>query len=315
MPSPAQTKTPPDAPPPAGEAERTDALRLAFAAPIDRARAAGLPLDRISLREHVREVEIGAFQQERGRRQRVRFDIVAEVTPTPGAGVSDDVDGILSYDTLIEAIDTELDAERLNLLETLAERLAARVLMHDRAARVFVRIEKLDLGPHVLGVEIVRARDEGATPRAEGGVPRPHVLLLPAGAQDAPGLPALLDRLAAAPAPAVLVATPDFAAPRATHALPQRRLDLLALEQAAWRLADRDRRCIVVDSRTELDWSMRQRRLSVWAPARLVLDATHGPADVTPETLARWFAEAFHAAATTLPDALTADLAGDLART
>ena len=285
-----------------------EALRLAFAAPLDRARASGLPLDRISLRDHVREVEIGAFQQERGRRQRVKFDIVTEVVPDTEAVISDDVDGILSYDTLVEAIETELDAERLNLLETLAERLAARILLHDRAARVFVRIEKLDLGPHVLGVEIVRARNQAAIRRTDDDSPRPHVLLLPSGAQDAPGLPALLDRLANAPDPAVLIATPDFASPRAAHDLPQRRLDLLTLEQAAWRLADRDRRCIVVDTRTELDWSMRQRRLSVWAPSRLVLDATHGPANVRPQTLAHWFAEAFHATATTLPDALAADL-------
>ncbi len=54
---------------------------------------------------------------------------------------------------------------------------------------------------------------------------------------------------------------------------------------------------------------MRQRRLSVWAPSRLVLDATHGPADVAAVTLALWFAEAFNATATTLPDALAADIA------
>ncbi len=285
-----------------------DALRLAFAAPLDRARASGLPLDRISLREHVREVEIGAFQQERGRRQRVRFDIVAEVTPDTEAVLSDDVDGILSYDTLIEAIGAELDAERLNLLETLAERLAARILLHDRAARVFVRIEKLDLGPHVLGVEIVRSRNASAPTPSDIDTPRPHVLLLPPGAQDAPGLTTLLDRLAKAAAPAVLIAMPDFAAPVAAHDLSQRRLDLLTLEQAAWRLADRDRRCIVVDTRTELGWSMRQRRLSVWAPSRLILDATHPPADVRPETLARWFADAFDATTTTLPGALFTDL-------
>ncbi|MEM7490755.1 MAG: dihydroneopterin aldolase, partial [Pseudomonadota bacterium] len=102
-----------------------DALRLAFAAPLDRAAASGGALDRISLRDHIREVEIGAFQLERGVTQRVRFDIVAEVTPDTEAVLGDDVDGILSYDTLIEAIDVELAAERLNLLETLAERIAA----------------------------------------------------------------------------------------------------------------------------------------------------------------------------------------------
>ena len=51
-------------------------------------------------------------------------------------------------------------AERLNLLETLAEKVAERLLAEPAAMRVFVRIEKLDVGPYALGVEIVRSRAE-----------------------------------------------------------------------------------------------------------------------------------------------------------
>jgi dihydroneopterin aldolase len=81
------------------------------------------------------------------------------------------------------------------------------------------------------------------------------------------------------------------------HAMPQRRIDLLAIEQSAWVLASRDARCVVVDSRTELDWAMRQGRISVWAPSKLVLDAHDGPsASVTdPLALALWLAQAFDA--------------------
>ncbi|SDZ10551.1 dihydroneopterin aldolase [Jannaschia faecimaris] len=285
-----------------------DDLRLAFAAPLDRARATGLPLDRISLREHIRDVEIGAFQQERGVLQRVRFDIVTEVIPDTDAVVSDDVDGILSYDTLIDAIDIELEAERLNLLETLAERLASRVLLNDRAARVFVRIEKLDRGPHVLGVEIVRSRTQAPAVQLAHDAPRPRVILLPAGAQDDDDLPALLDRLDADPVPAVLIATPDFTPPSANHPMAARRIELLALEQAAWRLAAQDRRCVVVDSRTELDWSMRHAGLTVWAPARLILDATHAPDGTEPLDLARWFAATFNAVELVTPFPAGADM-------
>lgn len=285
-----------------------EALRLAFAAPLDRARATGLPLDRISLRDHIREVEIGAFQLERGVTQRVRFDIVAEVVPDTEAIVSDDVDGILSYDTLIEAIDTALDAERLNLLETLAERLAARVLQHERAARVFVRIEKLDRGPHVLGVEIVRSRSQSPEIALSDDTPRPRVVLLPQGAQDDPALPALLDRLAGDAVPTVLIASLDFAPPVTDQPMAQRRIALLALEQASWRLAARDRRCVVVDSRTELDWSMRHATLTVWAPSRLVLDATEGPDAMDAPSLARWFAMTFHAVELVTPEAPTTSL-------
>ena len=80
-------------------------IRLAFAHPSERAIATEgeAPRDRISLREHVREVEIGAFQAERGHTQRIRFDIVVEVTPA-GGPLDDDVDRILSYDRVTEAI-------------------------------------------------------------------------------------------------------------------------------------------------------------------------------------------------------------------
>ncbi|HBT02397.1 MAG TPA: diguanylate cyclase, partial [Citreicella sp.] len=45
-----------------------DEIRLAFAHPAERAIATAdeAPRDRISLRDHVVEVEIGAFQAERG---------------------------------------------------------------------------------------------------------------------------------------------------------------------------------------------------------------------------------------------------------
>ncbi|KIT17201.1 dihydroneopterin aldolase [Jannaschia aquimarina] len=269
------------------------ALRLAFAAPLDRARASGDALDRISLRDHVRLVEIGAFQEERGTSQRLRFDIVAEVAPAREAVAEDDVDGILSYDTLIEAIDIELAAERLNLLETLAERIAARVLIHEQAARTFVRIEKLDRGPHALGVEIVRSRADTAPPD-DDPAPHPHVALLEPGALDDGALTAQLDALAEA-GPTVILCAPTDPVSRAAHPAAQRRIDLLALETAAWQLAARDPRCVVVASRTEIDHALRTRPLTVWAPSRIVLDATDPPVDVAPATLARWFAAEFDA--------------------
>ncbi|MBM2576719.1 dihydroneopterin aldolase [Jannaschia sp. Os4] len=271
-------------------ADDTDALRLAFAAPLDRARAGAAGLDRISLREHVRAVEIGAFAEERGRTQRLSFDVVAEVAPVDGPPLAetDDVDAILSYDTLIGAIDAELEAERLNLLETLAERVAARVLGHEQAVRVFVRIEKLDRGPHRLGVEIVRSGDGAAAQPIEA--PRPHVRVLAPGSADDPGL---AGTVAGAARPLVMIAVPDFEVPEVAHPLAQRRVALLAYEQAAWRVAAAVPDCTVVDTRTELDHALRGGRAVLWAPSRIVLDAPDGPAETDPATLAAWFAAEF----------------------
>ncbi|AMY69942.1 dihydroneopterin aldolase [Frigidibacter mobilis] len=274
-------------------------IRLAFAHPEERAEAsAGAdPRDRISLRDHVVEADIGAFQQERGQTQRLRFNLVVEVRPQP-APLADDVDRILSYDHLTESIQAELAAERLNLLETLAERVAERILAARQAMRVFVRIEKLDRGPGALGVEIVRSR--AAVPLratdADGieAALHPRVVFLSNAAIAAPDLAARLDALEAGGAPVILTVGPaDLPPPATGHGPTQRRIDLLAIEQNAWVLAARDRRCVVVATRTEIDWAMKHRQMIVWAPSKIVLDAVDGPKAPARDAvaLALWLAE------------------------
>ncbi len=279
----------------------SDEITQAFDHPSERAKATAgdVPRDRISMTDHVREVEIGAFQAERGVTQKIRFDVVVEVE-TRAEQAIDDVDRILSYDTIVEAIDAALHAERVNLLETLAARIADGIIEHPLAARAFVRIGKLDRGPYTLGVEIVRTPPQGRRRLRllADAAPHPVVVFLSNAAVARPDLSALLDRLEDLDAPLILcVDTPDLEQPVADHAMPQRRIALLAIEQQAWVLAARDPRCVVVDSRTELDWAMKQGQISVWAPSKLVLDAVDGPgAQVTePLALTQWLAEAFEA--------------------
>lgn len=280
----------------------TTDIRLAFAHPEERAAASASadPRDRISLRDHIVEVEIGAFQQERGTRQRVQFNVVVEVRPQPQP-LDDDVDKILSYDRITEAIAAELSAERLNLLETLASRIAERILAEPQAMRVFVRIEKLDRGPGKLGVEIVRSRAE-APLKAVGqdGVEEavhPLVVYLDNAAIDDAGLGARLDALQARGVPVILtVGLPDLPRPVTGHKPTQRRVDLLAIEQNAWRLAAKDARCVVVATRTEIDWAVKRGQMIVWAPSKLVLDAVDGPQGREPVALALWLAEMMAAA-------------------
>ncbi len=279
----------------------TSDTRLAFEHPSARSEAAGQPgrpPDRISLRDHVVDADIGAFQQERGRRQRLAFNVVVEVAP-PGRPLDDDVDRILSYDTITEAIAHELAEERLNLLETLADRVADRILQAPQALRVFVRIEKLDRGPGALGVEIVRSRGETPPMAAvDGDVPHPRVVHLSNAAIASHSLAAVLDALQASGQPAILcVGPPDAPRPETGHAMTQRRIDLLAIEQNAWVLAARDPRCVVVATRTELDWAMKHGTISVWAPSKIVLDAVDGPSAAPRDAgaLTAWFAQLMQA--------------------
>lgn len=119
---------------------------------------AALPADRIFLSNYVREIEIGAYAEEHGVTQRVRFDVALEVTRNT-AHIDDRAARVVSYDDLVGAIETLIDGPRMNLLETFAERLAEMCLVDPRARRVHIRIEKLDrLNGAGLGVEITRIR-------------------------------------------------------------------------------------------------------------------------------------------------------------
>lgn len=263
-----------------------DEIRQAFEHPMARAEATAPLADRISLRGHIEEVEIGAFQAERGLKQRLRFDIVVEVASHAGAQ-TDDVDEILSYDAVTAAIQHELAAERLNLLETLAERIAARILTEPPAMRVFVRVEKLDRGTGALGVEIMREKQKLG---AESGLAQisHHVVFLADHVAASPALGAYLATLAKE-MPVILCV--GFAASAAAPM--QRQIDLLSIEQNAWALAGRVPRLRVVASRTELDWAIRNGQISIWAPSKMVLARLEAKASAPPTgavELAAWLA-------------------------
>lgn len=227
--------------------------------------------DRIHLHDHVVEAEIGAFQTERGLRQRLRFNVTAELASTV-SGADDQVDEILSYDVLTGAVAAALADRRYDLLETLAERIAAEVLAHPLAARLTVTVEKLDRGPGALGVTIVRdaAQVAAATLR-----PAPHgpVILFHGAGADLPQ--------------GALIVVPDAPGLPLPEGGDARRIALLALDQAAWALAGR-LGLIVADSRTELDWAVAEERGAVWAPARMVADDPALPPD--PVALTLWLA-------------------------
>jgi dihydroneopterin aldolase len=101
------------------------------------------------------------------------------------------------------------------------------------------------------------------------------------------------------------VGLPVLARPQTGHRPTQRRIDLLAIEQNAWVLAARDPRCVVVSTRTEIDWAMKNGRMIVWAPSKLVLDAVDGPKGSDPVALALWLAEHLAAQALVLHGSVT----------
>lgn len=111
--------------------------------------------DRIFLRDHLVETEIGVFADEFGKTQRLRFNVDLDVIRAADL-YDDDLANVVSYDLIVEAIRDLAAGPRMGLLETFAERLAARILTEPRVARARIRIEKLDRVSGALGVEIER---------------------------------------------------------------------------------------------------------------------------------------------------------------
>jgi (5-formylfuran-3-yl)methyl phosphate synthase len=112
--------------------------------------------DRIFVRDFDLPVSVGAYLHERAKPQTVRFNIEAKIYR--GDRVAEDMRDVFSYDLITDAIRMVASQEHIALMETLAERIAALILTYRRVATVTVRVEKLDIGPGSVGVEIMRER-------------------------------------------------------------------------------------------------------------------------------------------------------------
>lgn len=77
-------------------------------------------------------------------------------------GVSDRLADVLDYGKVVDDIARLVQHEHVNLIETLAERIAAQCLADERVRCVRVRIEKPEVIPSCrsVGIEIERCRDD-----------------------------------------------------------------------------------------------------------------------------------------------------------
>jgi len=112
--------------------------------------------DRVFVHDFVLPVRIGTYAREREKPQDVRFSVDARVLR---AGHSpEDMRDVFSYDIITDSIRMIVAQDHIPLVEMLAERIAAVVLAHPRVVSATVRVEKLNVGPGSVGVEITRER-------------------------------------------------------------------------------------------------------------------------------------------------------------
>ncbi len=136
----------------------------------DRARAAwsDIPLPnlpesfrRVFVRELRLPARIGVYSEEKLRLQDVIIDLELWVRETPQAAANElDYADVVCYDGLVQRTKALLAEGHIDLVETMAERLAALCMEDSRVRRVRVRVEKPAAIPEAAGagVEIERYR-------------------------------------------------------------------------------------------------------------------------------------------------------------
>lgn len=118
--------------------------------------AADRPLVRVFVRDLVMDAAIGVYEHEKGRTQRIRVNIDLGVDlPVRG---TDNLADVVSYEDVVVAVRQIVGSGHVNLVETLAERIADRCLVDRRVRTARIRVEKLDAFADTgsVGVEIER---------------------------------------------------------------------------------------------------------------------------------------------------------------
>lgn len=125
------------------------------------ARADSPRLRRVFVRDLEIVTSIGVYEHEKRYEQLVLISVDLWVRDDYD-GHSDRLADVLDYGKLVDDIVVLVESEHVNLIETLAERIARQCLADRRVATVRVNIAKPDVARSCksVGIEIERRRDE-----------------------------------------------------------------------------------------------------------------------------------------------------------
>ncbi len=111
---------------------------------------------RVFVRDLVVPCSIGIYPREKGLRRRVRVN--AELAVAEPISGSDDFAEAVNYESVVAGIKSIAEAGHINLVETLADRIATLCLADPRVASVRVVVEKLDVYPETESVGVLLER-------------------------------------------------------------------------------------------------------------------------------------------------------------
>lgn len=116
----------------------------------------------VFIRDLVLACSIGVHHHERDAHQRVRVNLDLAVIEGDMV-LNDDIANVVCYETIADGVRAIAARGHVNLVETLAEDIAAMCLADGRVTSARVRVEKLDVLPDAasVGVEIERFRAVG----------------------------------------------------------------------------------------------------------------------------------------------------------
>jgi dihydroneopterin aldolase len=115
-------------------------------------------LRHVFVRDLMLGAHIGVHQHEKLGPQRIRINVDLAVWEKDVDGIGDQLANVVCYEQVVSGIRALVEDGHVNLVETLAEQIAA-LCLEDRRVRVArVRVEKLDVFADVtsVGVEIER---------------------------------------------------------------------------------------------------------------------------------------------------------------
>jgi dihydroneopterin aldolase len=103
---------------------------------------------------------VGIYEHEKKHPQRILVNIDCAAREL-GGPLEDDIKNVVSYEKVVKNVKAIVQDGHVNLVETLAEKIAEKVLKNRAIVRVRVRVEKLDIIPEAtsVGIEIERTRD------------------------------------------------------------------------------------------------------------------------------------------------------------
>ncbi len=116
----------------------------------------------VFVNDYVTLANIGLFESEKGRKQRVRFSVDAGCHYRSLADC-EQRHQVVCYKSIVDEIENELSIGHVDTVETLADRLCNRILSDKRVLWVTLKVEKLEAieGAASVGIQVTRRQKRG----------------------------------------------------------------------------------------------------------------------------------------------------------